>query len=244
MNKYFFIFLILSAFALSSCHFTEKLIINPDGSGTIELDTDLSEMMSLMEGMSEDSTPVKSEKEILIKDFIHQNKDSISKLSKVQQERLKGIENFRIQQISDPARKIMKSLVKLNFKNVSEANNILIAADEAQHFFSPKVEDEPAENGNEDFIGVEYMFARNKFTRRGYIKDAAKHKVQLDSLKNIEGFFATSTYKLHYTFPNEISSFSNPQAKIAKNKNSIQLQVPLLDYLRDPEVLNLEVTLK
>ena len=240
------LFLTILAAVVTSCQFTETMVMNADGTGTMSMELDLNQMMAFG-GMSEvESAEEKVDTIIRMKDFLEEKKDSISKLSKVDQQKLKNLENYNIHINVDSEEKIMKYDISIDFKNVSEANDILSALEQVENIgpSSQKDEAEDKKEDTPDIIGVNYSFEKNTFKRDAYIKDEKLHKQQVDSLKQTEAFFAGSLYTLNYTFPKKIKKASNPNAVFSNNKKTIVIRAEFIDYLKDPNLLDLEVELE
>ena len=70
------IVLLVFAFTLISCQFTETMTLNEDGSGQMSIEMDLSEMMAIGNEMSKDSTLVKTDTIISFKDIFREKKDN------------------------------------------------------------------------------------------------------------------------------------------------------------------------
>jgi len=238
-------FVFVIALTAVSCQFTETMILNEDGSGTISISMDMTEMMAFV-GMMDDSTQVKVDTIISMKDFLAEKQDSISNLSEAEQERLKKIENFNFRTFMDPETSEMYFDVYTDFSNVEEANELMNAFEGSGDFMlgmggDTTVENDPDSGGA---MAVKFKFKNGKFKRDAYIKDKAKHKVQMDSLKEAESFMSSMTYRLRYTFPRKIVKSSFDDAKFSMDGKTIEVQSTFLEYLKDPDVLDMEVELE
>ena len=240
------LFLLVFAGLVSSCQFTETMVLNADGSGTMSMELNLNEMMAFG-GMSEMVTAEsKMDTVIYIKDFLEEKKDSISKLSQADQQKLKKLENYKVNINIDSEEKIMKYDISIDFKKVSEANDILSALEQVENI-GPSSQKDPSEvkkDETPDIIGVNYSFDKNIFKRDAFIKDKKIHQQQVDSLKQTEAFFAGSLYTLSYTFPKKIKEASNPNAVFSNDKKTMVIRVQFIDYFKDPDLLDLEVKLE
>ncbi len=240
------LFLLVFAGLVSSCQFTETMVLNADGSGTMSMELNLNEMMAFG-GMSEmDTAESKMDTVIYIKDFLEEKKDSISKLSQADQQKLKKLENYKVNINIDSEEKIMKYDISIDFKKVSEANDILSALEQVENI-GPSSQKDPSEvkkDETPDIIGVNYSFDKNIFKRDAFIKDKKIHQQQVDSLKQTEAFFAGSLYTLSYTFPKKIKEASNPNAVFSNDKKTMVIRVQFIDYFKDPDLLDLEVKLE
>lgn len=242
--KLFFLFVLVAV--VSSCQLTETMVMNADGSGTMSIELDLSEMM-MFSGMSDEETDeTKTDTIIRMRDYLVEMKDSISNLSEAEQQKLKELENYIMHIKIDSEEQIMKYDISINFKHVSESNEILNALEQFENL-SPSIEKDASEvkkEESQDIIGVAYSFENNIFRRDAYIKDEKLHRQQVDSLKATEAFFASSQYTLNYTFPKRIKKASNPNAAFSNDKKTIIIGTKFIDYFKDPDLLDLEVVLE
>jgi hypothetical protein len=231
---------------LSSCQFTETMVLNEDGSGALSVEANLNEMMAFGGQAMADSMPMKLDTLIVMRQFLEAKKDSIATLSKEQQEKLKKMENFNIHLQMDSEAGVMVYDVATQFKNVAEANDILNHLELAGSIIpdpSGKTEVKKEEDAPE-IIGVNYSFNNGIFKRNAYIKDPALHQKEVDSLQQAAAFMGGSNYTLKYTFPKKITKASNPNATYSLDGKTITVQQPFLEYFKNPDLLDLEITLE
>ncbi|HNP67097.1 MAG TPA: hypothetical protein PKH16_04255 [Aequorivita sp.] len=234
------------ALTLVSCQFTETMIMNEDGSGTMAVEVNLNEMMAFGGSALTDSMSVKMDTIIAMKQFLEAKKDSISKLSKTEQDKLKKLENFNIHMKMDTESSEMVYDISTNFKDISEANDILNGLEQASNVMpNPDSNTEiKKEEDSPEVVGVNYTFKKGVFKRDAYIKDKKLHQQQVDSMKQAEAFMSGSNYTLKYTFPKKIKKTSNPEATFSADGKTVTLQQPFMEYFKNPDVLDLEVVLE
>lgn len=241
------LFLLALALFVVSCQFNETMVLNEDGSGTMSVEVNLSEMMAFGGAALMDTAQVKMDTLIHIKEFLEEKKDSISQLSKSEQEKLKKLENFDIGVKIDTESSEMRYNIATKFMSVSEANDIMNGLEQASNM-APNKDAEPAGVGSEkdtpEIIGVNYSFEKSVFKRDAYIKDKKQHQQQVDSMKQAAAFMGGSNYTLKYTFPKKIKKTSNPDATFSADKKTLTLQKPFIDYFKNPDILDLEVELE
>ena len=173
------------------------MVLNEDGSGRMTIEMDLSEMMAIGGDMTEDSTMVKQDSIISFKDLFDEKRDSIAQLSESEQKRLKAMENYKLRMLTDPEENIMKVSIFTDFNSVSEANDLLKGFEQAENVMpGDSNENEGSSEPEPELIGVNYSYSKGKFVRDAYIKDTESHKVQMDSLKQIESFMGGTMYKI------------------------------------------------
>ncbi|WP_299259911.1 hypothetical protein [uncultured Aquimarina sp.] len=233
---------------LVGCQFSEDLHINEDGSGKISFNFDGSEIMQIggdkiTEGKEEiiDST-------LVFKDFLEEKKDSISKLSAEEQQKLKKLESFKMHMLMNTQSKEMKFDLYSEFKKVEELGDVFNSFKTAstignQKKASPAGSPLTSSNG-EDPTKVIYSYTENKFKRVTEILDEEKLKMSLDSLEQMKMFLASSKYKINYHFPKKIKKISSEKAMFSQDGKSFTLEVGFLEYMEDPTVLDVEVELE
>lgn len=234
------------AFLFSSCQFTETMELNSDGSGTMKVAVNMDQMMEIMKGMGTEKDQVKKmDTLIYVKDILEKKKDSISKLPKKDQEELKKMKHYKIHVLLDEDNSKLQYELIADFKNIAEMNNLSEAIGRLSDFAPmAEIENQGSDEGNEELIGIDFSFAENVFKRNAYIKDKVLHRQQMDSIKSMEGFLSTSLYSLNYTFPKKIKTVSNREAKISSDRKSVMIQMPFLEYYKNPDLLNIEVLLE
>ncbi len=245
IQKLLFLFALI--FTLISCQFTETMVMNEDGSGTMSVEVNLNEMMAFGGAAVTDSMKVKMDTIVSMKQFLEEKNDSISKLSTNEQQKLKKLENFNIHMKMDSETSEMVYDISTNFKNIGEANDILNGLEQASNLM-PNIDSNSQETKKEEdspqVVGVNYSYEKGIFKRDAYIKDIIMHQQQVDSMKQAEAFMGGSNYKLNYTFPRKIIKASNPEATFSEDKKTVSLQAPFIDYFKNPDLLDLEVELE
>lgn len=239
--------LALFSLVLISCQFTETMVLNEDGSGKMSVEVNMNEMMAFGAMQMTDSVPVKVDTIIYVKQFLVEKKDSIANLSKLEQEKLRKLENYIVHIKMNTESSEMIYEVSTFFKNVSEANNILNGLEQASNFIPDTKQDSEETNNEEDspdIIGVNYSFEKGIFKRDAYIKDKQLHQQEVDSLKQSEAFLGGAAYSLHYTFPKPIKKVSDPAATLSNDKRTLTLTKTFIDYFKNPDLLDLEVELE
>lgn len=231
---------------LVSCQFTETMILNEDGTGRMSINVDMSEFMGMPGAMDGDSL-LKQDTIILYKTLLTEKKDSIAKLPKEQQDKLKALENYKLHMFSDPEKKQFMMDVYTDFNTVGEANDILWGFGQSGNFIPGASNESNEENSDfeePELIGVNYTFEKGKFKRDAFIKNLEEHQVQLDSLKQTESFMSEIMYKLKYTFPKKIKSTNISDVLYSEDRKTLELERSFLDYFKNPDILDLEVELE
>jgi hypothetical protein len=241
------LFVVGNVLFLVSCQFTETMVLNEDGSGRMSINVDMSEFMEMPGVMEADSSITKQDTIISFKTLLMEKKDSIAKLSKEQQDKLKALENYQMHMFSDPDKKQFMMDVFTDFKSVGEANDILWGFGQSGNFIPGASNNSNEENAGFDepeLIGVYYTFERGKFKRDAFVKDVEEHQAQVDSLKQTESFMGGITYKIKYTFPRKIKSTNIPDALYSEDRKTMELEKSFIDYFKNPDILDIEVELE
>ena len=223
------------------------MVLNEDGSGRMSLSMDLSEMMAFGGEFGKDSTMVKKDTIITFKDIFEEKKDSIAKLSKAEQKRLKAMENYKVRVMQDPDAQTMVMDVFTDFKTVGEANDLMRGYQQAEGYMPGVDASDNSEEGAEEepeILAVAYEFKNNMFKRDAYIVDKVAHKQQMDSLKQAEAFMSSMKYKIKYTFPKRIKNTSVEDATFSLDGKTMELERSFLAYFKNPDTLDIEVELE
>lgn len=242
-----FIFLVLLCLVIAGCQFTESMVINEDGSGTMTVEVNMNEMMAFGGAEMDNSEMVKMDTIINVRQLIEEKRDSIALLPKEEQMKIKALENYKIHVKMDTENSEMIYDVSLPFKSVCEANDIINSLNSAGNFvpnMNQSEDESKKEEDSPDVIGVNYSFENGIFKRDAYIKDKLLHQKEVDSLKQAESFLSGANYSLEYRFPKPIKRVSDPKAVISTDKKSMSLKKPFVDYFKNPDLLDLEVELE
>ena len=239
------IFIFVLAISLVSCQFTETLVFNEDGSGKMSIEMDMGEMMAFG-GETTDTIGTKMDTIIFIRDILEEKKDSISKLSAAEQKKLKKMEDYKMQMRMDSEANELLFNLSVDFKSVEEANDLLEGFGNSMSLMPSASEDLKFHSDDEsaDVMAVKYSFKKGKFKRDAYIKDKEKHKAQVDSLKGSESWLENMNYTLKYTFPRKIVKSSIEDATYSLDAKTIEVSRSFIDYMKDPNVLDLVVELE
>ncbi|MEX0995507.1 MAG: hypothetical protein WDZ45_00500 [Flavobacteriaceae bacterium] len=247
MRTLFLISMTLCSLIFISCEFTETLVLNADGSGEMKVQMDASAMVAMMSSMGAEEETAKTEDKIdttfYFKDILAEKKDSISTLPMEQQERLKKLEAYGVHVEMDTETEKLLYDVFINFKSINEADNLFEALNQVNNT-GVNTTSESEETPTQESVKVKYSFENNVFKRDAYIADVELHKTEMDSLKEMEMMLGGTLYKLNYTFPSKIKSISQEDATMSEDQKTLYYQVEYLEYLKNPDIMDLEVVLE
>jgi hypothetical protein len=247
MKKFFAGIACALALVLTSCQFSENVYINEDGSGTMEFKMDASEMMEMVGQMGGGQTEVDQESDgqsngmkgmdkamdstIVFKDFLRENRDSISKLSLEDQQKIRALEDFKMHMLMDPETKKMVFNLSTEFKSADKLQDMFKAMNNFNSLQGPG--DTPQNSPASPFSGmgegsstdVQYSFDGTFFKRTGVIIDEELHKQSMDSLGESAMMFGSSKYTINYHFPRPVKSFSKEGALFSEDRKTVTYEV-------------------
>jgi hypothetical protein len=244
LNK---IIVLFGAVLLASCNFTENLEINDDGTGNFSVEMDGSSLMTMTGNkLGKISNKTAIDSTISFKELLTLKKDSIAKLSPKEQQELKKIENFVMHIKMDANRKQFLFSARTPFQKVSEIENIMGSLKALKNLKGKSTQDHLLLPVGDDFgdnnSKLSFTYSGSNFSRTAKLlhkKEAIKPEA--DSLGMIKMIFASSNYTLKYHFPKRVKTVSNPNALFSSDKKTITVEYPFLDYMDNPDKLNLKV---
>ncbi|WP_298534245.1 hypothetical protein [uncultured Algibacter sp.] len=251
MNKLTFLTTLLAAMFLTSCQFSENIYLNEDGSGKMEFSFDASELMQMAgEQFSESSGEKDIDSTFTFKEIFDQKRDSISQLPEEEQVKLKALEPFSVHMVMSEKEKKMNFDLFTDFKNASELQDMFTALNTVSNLQGKDVAktSDPSNPFSSMMAGgnseLNYSFENGVFKRSVEVLDKEVQKQIMDSLGQGAMMFANSKYKLNYHFPRKVKSVSNDKAMFSADGKTVILEYGLMDYMADPEIMNLEIVLE
>lgn len=234
---------LLFIFSLTSCTFTEDIYINPDGSGKYAMDMDGSSLMAMI---PKDS--LKAEKNVdstfSFKKIFEEKKDSISKLSKEDQAKLKSLENFNMRMKMNYDTKEFLFSMNTNFKSVGELQDVMTNMNTIQNMGKKKSEANPLGSAGGFAANnsvLHYSYDGKKFVRNAVVNKNKVKKVENDSAEAYKMIYESSKYIIKYHFPKRVKKVSNTTALFSEDRKTITIEYPFNEYMDNPDKLNFEV---
>jgi hypothetical protein len=228
----------------TSCQITETLKINPDGSGTIEMEQ-LREENSYMQLAGEEYSKenVFHDTTYVFKDYIDKYKDNFLKYLPQEQEIFQKYADVKVHIKRSSYEKEFRTVFALHFNKSSEIPDLFKTenyASDIQHNYALTAENH--------YFRIGYNFDGKIFKRSVSIINTAEFEKATKDCESFISKYGSSKliqlYVLKYRFPRTIKSVSNSKAIIDSDKKSLVLEFKLLDCLKDPEITNLEVVLE
>jgi hypothetical protein len=244
---YYFVFFI--AFNLiAGCEIGWETKFNKDGSGKYSMIVDLSSMLQMASSMpNPDEEKPSSLKDTMI-DFskiLEDKKDSIAKLPREEQRRLKELEDLSIVIKADTATNKGFMRVDYDFDDMEDLKSLSeklknAEVDKLASFGGAKKMNPKGKDRGfpviTDFFDVD--FNKKSFTTK--IKDGANKKMKSDSGKD-EAFAKMIVFKIRYLFPYKIKSVNNENVKILSNFKGIEFDVNFADMAKNPNYFDVKV---
>lgn len=238
------------AMVICSCEFAENIYINEDGSGKMEFSFDGSALMEIAGDDIANDSSEKIDSTISFKELMEEQKDSIAQLPKEDQEILKKLEDFNMHVKMDPEINQMLFDINTEFKNVSKLTNMMEAMNHLSKLSEGEANNNVESNSpmdgltNGDFTEMNYSYENNVFKRITVITDQEGYENAMLNIGDMESMFSSSNYTLNYYFPKKIKSVSNENAVISDDGKSFTLTYDFMNYMKDPESMNLEIILE
>lgn len=248
MKRFYNCLVLVCLLIVTSCQFSENIYINADGSGKMEFSFDGSQFMQTAgESIGETDEEV-IDSTFSFKELFSLMSDSIASLPLEQQQKLKSLEPFNMHMLINYKEAQMKFDMFTNFKSVTELQDMF----KAMQDFGDLKGKEKSKTTNNPFSSfgangatdLDYTFDGKTFKRTAKIVDKALYKQVTDSLGQMAMMFGSSTYKLNYHFPKRIKKVSNDKALFSDDKKSVTIEYGFMEYIENPEALNLEIVLE
>ncbi len=239
-------FIACLALTFTACNFTEDIYINSDGTGSVSLSFDASEMMAMAGALNDTVEQTKAMDSVMyFSDILDEKKDSIAQLSAEEQERLEKLRPYRMHIKADPETEEMTLSFGRDFDDISVLGDTFETFQDAS-----ALENTPGTGGSPPTPEIrgtsemDFSFKKGVFTRQTTITDPERHKMKADSLAESASFLSGSTYTLKIHFPSRVKSTTASEATLSIDGKTLIRQVDLVDYLKDPKILDLEVVLE
>ena len=150
--------------------------------------------------------------------------------------------------VMDPKTSKMNFEMFTDFKSVNELQDMF----KAMKSFGDLKGKEKAGAGTNPFSSfggdgsteLNYKYDGKTFKRTAKIIDKEAYKQLTDSIGQMAMMFGSSSYKLNYHFPKAIKSVSNEKAMFSADRKTVTVEYGFMDYITNPEALNLEVVLE
>lgn len=246
---------------LISCEVREEIQFNADGSGSYELGFDMTEMMKMGNGTDSIPNPQSIDTLINFATFLDAKKDSISRLSKEEQEKLEALRPLQFSMKMNGEQNQMDMRLNYRFKKLEEISKFAEAVKEANikeldQMMNPMGGidlgetqlDSDGESKQElgDFFSMAKSFTTtfdaSSFSRKVTKEAIAEMEKKKDtSIKKDDPFTQMIRFKQVYRFPYRVKSVDNVHAKILSDFKGVELEADMYEANNDPEFFNIVV---
>ena len=235
---------ILVIISIVSCQFTEKINLNSDGSGSYTLNMDMSSMMKAIQDIGDSieiEDPEVFDTLINFNDFLIEKKDSIAKLSKEEQEKLKALEDMKLHIATDEAKGIFLMDFIFDFKDLNELENLQDKISKGSSINENKNEESPISPTD-----VKFSFNGKKFERKVIERELTKEQKEAykKSMEQSMSYMDEMTYALEYHFPKPIKSTTYKNARYSSDRKTLYIETNLKTLTEDPKSLSFTVILE
>ncbi|OXB00352.1 hypothetical protein B0A75_08530 [Flavobacterium oncorhynchi] len=236
-----FISAFLLLILLTSCTITETIIINPDGTGNIEVYS-LRDENSVMQLRKNSPSSEKFIDTIFVfQDYITKYQETFVRFSKSDQALFQEHSNVKMHVKMDPIQMENFNIVSCDFKKIEEVPNVYESLSLASCLKENYTIVKP-------FYKIKYSFDGVIFRRNLVITDQEKFDERMKEVEDKKNVFSNyklkQSYVLNYYFPRKIKSISNEKAVLSADRKSLSLEFQLSDCLKNSELTNLEVILE
>lgn len=242
-TRFFYGLSLLMLMFATSCNFTERVTVKDDGSGQMSLEIDASQLMAMAGDEMAKQGEERKDSTFTFKEILDEKRDSIAKLPKADQERLKKLENFKVHMMMDPKTSEFKMDIFTDFQKAEDITDIMQAFSELNKM--NKAGGAPSgmslEKKESD---VKYFYDGKKFVKTikpAKTKEEEKSDEDAAGEEMMKSMFEESTYTVIYQFPKPVKSVSDKSAVISDDKKTVTVTYSLLDYFDKPEDMGLEV---
>ncbi|PWB26825.1 hypothetical protein [Flavobacterium sp. HTF] len=228
---------------ITGCQITETISLNPDGSGTIEVVAirDENSYMQLSGVKYNDEERFK-DTTFVFNEFITKYAENFSKLPLSEKVIFNKYKDVKVYIKESSFEKEFKSTFIQDFNKAESIADLYKTEDYAsdlQHNYALSAEDH--------YFNISYYFDGTLFKRMVKITNHEELKRKQNEVEEFKkqtgGFKLVHSITLNYNFPRKIKSVSYEKAVVSPDKKSVHLVLPILDYLQNPEIGNLEVVL-
>ncbi len=241
--------LIIISITFFSCEVVQEVNFNEDKSGTQSLSFSFSEMMNMGMPPEQDTANKLTDTMIRFSDFLEQKKDSISKLSKEKQEKIKQLENFSLYIDSDSLSTKLEMKINYYFKDLKDlalfSEKLKDQDIKELDQFTTKIEKSKKNDDANIFdfnTSFKTIFNNKNFSLKITPETLEKIKSKKDStLTKDNPMLDLMRFKVKYTFPYRIKKISNKNAKILYDFKGFEISANVFEMENNPKHFDVEV---
>lgn len=252
---------LLVLFSIISCTIKEKMIINEDGSGTFSYGFDMATLLKMGKPKSDSAKVSKNIDTVFtFKDMFAKMSDSIGKLSIVEKEQLKLLENFKINLKVNEEKQLFEYNMVFDFASLDSLKNMVSPLKSAEvlslsdrrlgNKVAKKSEDEndfrTSFSYDDTFFEKKVLDKNNKEIKKlasvtKNKKKSATKEPDDEFSKKMQEMFKECKYSLEYHFSKKIKNISLKDAKISEDKKSFVVEIPIENLKENSDQLGFKV---
>lgn len=263
MKKLFILFTFLGL--LTSCNVTETIVFQEDGSGEFVSSFDMSEFMAKVKEMGPDSGKEGEKKKgkvmdttMVFADMMENYKDSIASLSEDKKAVFEAVKNMYMTMKVNEDEGEMNLGIGMKFSSIDDLKDIQEKVRQAQSLNGENDQLEMFKKqsplgsltGGED--NVKYSMTDKGFSRTTIVAEKTEQEIEeFEALfkddtdegnKEFIQYFEESAYTVKLVFPKKVKSVSIEGAKISEDGKTVTYKTDWIDYIKNPNALDVEVT--
>ena len=237
-------FLLLLLILLTSCHVTETIKINKNGSGTISTDEYRDEeAYKKIAGENYGKEEKFQDTTYLFKDFINKHNTTFFGFNDNEKAILLNYKDVVVAINKNINNKIFKTVISQKFNKIEEVPDLYKAEDYAEDLKKNYVL-----TAEEHYFNVKFTFDGTVFRRIVDITSKENQEKKTLEIEDMMAQFAkipiSQTYVLNYSFPKKIKYVSNNNAVLSDDKMKMKIEFVLSACIINPDITNLEIVLE
>ncbi len=190
---------------------------------------------------------------IVFKDIMETYKDSVAALPEDKRMAMEAVKDMYMTMTMDEAKSAFDFGIGLDFKSITELTNIQEKIEKVRSLNAQNDQVDAMKGSplgkfmGEDSYDCSYEYTENGFSRSTILPEdwnteALKFDENDETDKEFMTYFENAYYVIEYTFPKKIKRYSVENAKLSNNDKTIIYKVSWLDFLKDPKLLDVNLT--
>ncbi len=252
MKKIKLIVAVFVAMCFTAClEITEEITLHADGSGEMNVTTDMSKMVELLKGFAGEEDLQKEEMKKAVDTTIWL-RDALDSAENIGPEERRLLQNGKLRMQMNFDSNLLKMYIQNPFTNISDANKLNTVINQngvmerAMKGMNQADEQQSAAPGTGiDKIGSIYDIL---FTKDGYSRTLNKAKYdslmadpKLEEMKGMMAMMDEAHYTLRLKLPRAAKTVSNSRAVLSADKKEVTLTGSMTEMLDKPEILEIKV---
>ncbi len=249
--------LIILTIGFTNCTVKERIVFNQDSSGKYLISYDMAEFMNTMKSeMGGGATPGAKkaiDTVMVFKEIMEMYKDSVASLPEEKRLALEEVKDMYMKMNMDEEKGVFDFGIGMDFKSILDLKDMGEKIAKVQSLNAQSDQVDAMKGGpigkfmSPESNGLVYDYNASSFSRtttlpENWNPDEFKIDENNDSDKQFMEYFKNAYYIVEYTFPKKIKSFSVNNAELSNNDKTITYKVSWLDFMKDPKVLDVDLT--